>query len=77
MDIEYAEKATENGCISLMAGGCYILKLQRLELVNFGVDYIWSYFRLELQNIIQISDTLFKDCREMLMILLVIILRVI
>ncbi|OYO51451.1 hypothetical protein CG709_19640, partial [Lachnotalea glycerini] len=60
-DVESAEYAKEEGCICLVAGGCnYILKPHKLELENYGQkDYRWSYFRLQLEEIEPISDTIY------------------
>ena len=67
-DIESAKNATEEGCICLVAGGCnYIFKPHKLELENYGKDdYRWSYFRLQLEPIEPVSDTVYKNCRESL-----------
>lgn len=66
-DIDFAERAAEDGCVYLMAGGGYVLKPRKLELENFEQnDYRWSYFRLELQPLEPITDFLFEDCRETL-----------
>jgi len=67
-DVESAEYAKEEGCICLVAGGCnYILKPYKLELENYGEnDHRWSYFRLQLEEIEPISDTIYEDCRELL-----------
>lgn len=67
-DIESAKNATEEGCICLVAGGCnYIFKPHKLELENYGKDYYrWSYFRLQLEPIEPVSDTVYKNCRESL-----------
>lgn len=66
-DVDFAERATEDGCIYLMAGGRYVLKPLRLTLENFGPkDFWWSYFRLELQPMEPVSEELFENCRESL-----------
>lgn len=67
-DVESAKYANEDGCICLVAGGCnYIFKPHRLELENYGKrDYRWSYFRLQLESIEPIFNTIYEDCREAL-----------
>lgn len=66
-NIDFSERAAEDGCIYLRAGGCYVLKPRKLELENFGQDdYRWSYFRLELQPLEPVTDFLYEDCRETL-----------
>lgn len=67
-DVELAKYANECGCICLVAGGRnFILKPYKLELENCGEgDYRWSYFRLQLESIEPISNSVYEDCRESL-----------
>lgn len=43
------------------------MKPYRLELENYGkIDYRWSYFRLQLESIEPIFNTIYEDYRESL-----------
>lgn len=66
MDIESARQAAEKECICVVAGSCnYILKPRKLELENYGNrDYMWSYFRLELEALESISGSVYEECCE-------------
>lgn len=48
MDLDFADIATEEGCIAMYAGSIHILKPNRLIFENVSDDHLWSYFRLEL-----------------------------
>lgn len=67
-DMESAEYASEEGCICLVADKSnYILKPKKLELENYGTnDYLWSYFRLEVQPLEPILNNENSDYRELL-----------
>ncbi|PAD21319.1 protein kinase domain-containing protein [Terribacillus saccharophilus] len=52
LDLEYAERAGEKGCLLLRAGGFnYIVKPAFLSVENVDKDFEWSYFRLELDRL--------------------------
>lgn len=51
-DLKYVEKATEDGCITMNADGIFIvLKPKRLLIENISNDPVWSYIRLELDDL--------------------------
>ena len=50
-DFESAEKAGEDGCICIRTLGNVIIKPKCLYVENIQKDYIWSYFRLELDEL--------------------------
>ena len=51
-DFEYAELATESGCIYIHTDcGSAILKPSRLLVETFENGFIWNYFRLELEQL--------------------------
>lgn len=50
-DFESAEKAGEHGCICIKSLGNVIVKPKYLYAENIQKDYIWSYFRLELDEL--------------------------
>lgn len=55
-DFEYAERAEEEDCICIKSLGNVILKPKSLYAENIEKDYIWSYFRLELEELPPISE---------------------
>ncbi len=52
-DFEKAQKANEEGCIEIYAGGMFpnIVKPQNLVFEGFGNEYAWNYFLLELEEL--------------------------
>lgn len=50
-DFESAEKTGEDGCICIKSLGNVIVKPKCLYAENIQKDYIWSYFRLELDEL--------------------------
>ena len=50
-DFEYAEKAGEDGCICIKSLVNLIVKPKCLYAENIQKDYMWSYFRLELDEL--------------------------
>lgn len=50
-DFESAERAEEDGCICIKSLGNVIVKPKCLYAENVEKDYIWSYFRLELDEL--------------------------
>lgn len=66
-DLDFAERAAEEGCIRLKAGGAnYIIKPRRLIVESIDKDFMWSYFRLELDNLDPILKNEGKEIREYL-----------
>ncbi|MEK4439906.1 MULTISPECIES: protein kinase domain-containing protein [Niallia] len=66
-DLDNAERATEVGCIRLKCGGgYYIIKPKRLIVESIDKDFMWSYFRLELDNLNPIFSTDDNQMRELL-----------
>jgi len=57
IDLSSAEKAAEDGCIALNSFGTDIVKPRKLIAESISKDYIWSYFRLELD----ILEPIFED----------------
>lgn len=55
-DFEYAERAEEEDCICIKSLGNVILKPKSLYAENIEKDYIWSYFRLELEELPPVSE---------------------
>lgn len=65
MDLSYAEIATEDGCISINSLVTDIVKPKKLIAENISKDYIWSYFRLELDNLEPILDDIDFEYEEL------------
>jgi serine/threonine protein kinase len=66
-DLNNAERAAEVGCIRLKCGGgYYIIKPKRLIVESIDKDFMWSYFRLELDNLNPIFSTEDNQMRELL-----------
>ncbi|WP_144468583.1 protein kinase domain-containing protein [Bacillus pumilus] len=51
LDLNSVSLAIEEGCIEINAQALYIGKPKKLIVENIDKDYIWSYFRLELETI--------------------------
>lgn len=51
-DLDYAVKANEKDCIVMnISGSNYVVKPKFLSVENVDKNFIWSYFRLELDNL--------------------------
>lgn len=64
-DFESAEKAEEKGCICIKSLGNVIVKPKCLYAENIQKDYIWSYFRLELDElepVLEIDNGQIYEC---------------
>lgn len=67
LDFDFAELAAENGCISLHASNLvYIVKPLKLTVENIQKDFIWSYFRLELDKLEPTGKSVVEDNTEYL-----------
>lgn len=67
LDLQSVLKAQEEDCIIMCAGGAYFLvKPKMLILENINKDFLWSYFRLELQQLMPIGEECPIKSREML-----------
>lgn len=55
-DFESAKRATEEGCICIKSLGNVIVKPRCLYAENIHKDYIWSYFRLELDELTPVFE---------------------
>lgn len=51
LDLKNVSCSDEDGCIEIDAMEKYVLKPKRLLVENISKDYIWSYFRLELEDL--------------------------
>ncbi|MBQ4522046.1 MAG: protein kinase [Lachnospiraceae bacterium] len=63
-DFEKAEKAEEEGCICIKSLGNVIVKPKCLYAENVEKDYIWSYFRLELEELQPIFEIVEEQIYE-------------
>lgn len=67
LDFDFAELAAENGCIALHASNLvYIVKPLKLTAENIQKDFIWSYFRLELDKLEPTGKSVVEDNTEYL-----------
>ncbi|MER2295404.1 MAG: protein kinase [Desemzia incerta] len=67
-DLEFVEKAGEEGFIYLHTGGGSIdvLRPKQLYLENFGDPSVWSYLRLDLEEVSPIFENLSDSFYELL-----------
>lgn len=62
LDLRKVSLSSEEGCIEIDAMEKYVLKPKKLIVENISKDYIWSYFRLELDELEPIfSDEVFGE----------------
>lgn len=67
IDLTMAELASEENCISMRGNGTSIVSPYRLIAENISKDYIWSYFRLELNELSPIlakEETIYEQLTE-------------
>lgn len=51
-DLNFVERANEKDCLLMKAGGSnYVIKPKLFSAENVDKDFIWSYFRLELEGL--------------------------
>jgi hypothetical protein len=67
LDFDYAEIAAEEGCIAIYADeSIYIVKPKKLIVENIENDFIWSYFRLDLNQLDAIkTESIYNDAQQL------------